>query len=139
MLTRAAPAATGGFGCGGIAVFAVIRRRTLGFGVGATTAGATAVGAATVGAATVREWLLRVDQSIRANRLLTRAAPARAGGFGCGEIAVFAVIRRRALGFDAGATTAGATTAGATTAGATTVRESANRSRARKQAVASTD
>ena len=39
------------------------------------------VGTTTVGAATVREWLLRADQSIRANRLLTRAAQAGADGW----------------------------------------------------------
>ena len=52
------------------------------------TVGTATDGAATVGATTVREWLLRADQSIRANRLLTRAAQGGAGGFGCGGIAV---------------------------------------------------
>ena len=91
-------ALTGGVGCWGYGLFGD-RCRTLGFGCrrhgcggvvvasgsidssqplaharGSGRGRAEAVGDAIVGAPAVGEWLLRADQSIRANRLLTRAA-----------------------------------------------------------------
>ena len=96
-------ALTGGVGCWGYGLFGD-RCRTLGFGCrrhgcggvvvasgsidssqplaharGSGRGRAEAVGDAIVGAPAVGEWLLRADQSIRANRLLTRRLGAGTG------------------------------------------------------------